>query len=67
MSSETREIVFFYNGQKYDDMDALREQAKSDMCDHFCRYGSEVCAMTMDEEYGSMLDSVCAKCPLAVL
>ena len=28
MSSETREIVFFYNGQKYDDMDALREQAK---------------------------------------
>ena len=66
MSSETREIVFFYNGQKYDDMDALREQAKSDMCDHYCRYGVNVDSLN-DTELCQMIDTVCDSCPLKYL
>lgn len=52
-----------YKGQLMKDMDELRGEAKMDICDHYCKYGTKADG----EEYDEMIDTVCADCPLAYL
>ena len=47
-------------------MDKLREEARSDMCNHYCRYGVNV-DRSNDAELCRMIDTVCDNCPLNYL
>lgn len=55
-----------YKGQAVKNMDELREEARSDMCDHYCRYGVNADGLS-DAEPCRMIDTVCDSCPLNYL
>lgn len=63
---DNTETKIIYKGQLLNDADELRETAKSDMCDNYCKYGTKVDDIS-DDEYKQMTETVCAGCPLIYL